>query len=52
MYVLVRLTARIRMLFRSGRDRDGMVGAADLEALAPWCRGHVLAVLRERAQGR
>jgi hypothetical protein len=48
MWALVRLSARL--LFRDSRDRVGSVGTAELEALAPWCRGEVLAVLRERAQ--
>lgn len=50
MWALVRLSARVRRLFQGGRDRAASGPVADLGALAPWCRGDVLAVLREREQ--
>lgn len=50
MWALVRLSARVRLLFRGGRERAGSGPITELRALAPWCRGDVLAVLREREQ--
>jgi hypothetical protein len=52
MWALVRLSARVRLLFRGGRDRAGSGPVDDLRALAPWCRGDVFAVLRDREQAR
>ena len=48
MWTLVRLSARLCLRFRGGRDRAPPGRVADLRTLAPWCRGHVFAVLRER----
>jgi hypothetical protein len=50
MWALVRLSARVRLLFRGGGNRAGSGPVAEFGALAQWCRCDVLAVLREREQ--
>ncbi len=52
MWVLNFLSARFRLLLRGSGDRIGSECVSDLQSLAPWCRGDVLTVLRERGQDR
>lgn len=52
MWVLNLLSARFRLLLRGSGDRIGSDPVGELQSLAPWCRGDVLAVLCERGQDR
>jgi hypothetical protein len=50
MQTLNRLAIRTLVLFRGVFDWRWALRIGCADALAPWCRGHVFVVLRNRAQ--